>query len=260
LGDTEAAAAGFFFSPQNEPPRMLDYDRLAAEYAKHRRVQPRALQALCAGVPLGPNSLVLEVGCGTGNYLAALLSATGSLGWGIDPSAEMLAKAREQSPGATFQGGKAERLDVPAGSFDLVFSVDVIHHVGDRLAHFREARRVLKGGGRLCTVTDSEWIIRHRQPLAVYFPETVEADLARYPCIASLREMMEEAGLVDVREEMVEYPYPLSDLAPYRDKAFSCLHLISEEPHRRGLERMERDLCDGPIAAVSRYLLLWGTR
>jgi ubiquinone/menaquinone biosynthesis C-methylase UbiE len=172
----------------------------------------------------------------------------------------MLSRARERSRTTHFQLGQAERLDFPQDFFDLVFSVDVIHHVGDRLAYFREAYRVLRAGGKGCTVTDSEWIIRHRQPLAVYFSETVEIELSRYPRIAELREIMERVGFGEMTESTVEFAYPLTDLQAYRDKAFSALHFIPEEAFQRGIERMERDLCTGLIQCLSRYLLLWGTK
>jgi hypothetical protein len=112
----------------------------------------------------------------------------------------------------------------------------------------------------LCTATDSEWIIRHRQPLAAYFPETIEVELARYPRIAALRALYERAGLVDVAERTVEFRYALSDIRAYREKAFSALHLISQEAFQRGIERMERDLENGPIPCVSRYTIVWGTK
>ena len=144
--------------------------------------------------------------------------------------------------------------------FDLVFSVDVIHHVDIRLAYFREAYRVLRAGRKVCTVTDSEWIIRHRQPLAIYFPETVEIELDRYPRIAELREVMERVGFSEMTEDTVEFAYQLTDIQAYRDKAFSALLLIPEAAFQRGIERMEQDLRTGPIQCASRYLLLWGTK
>ena len=77
----------------------LDYDQLAAEYARHRQVHPGVLQALHQAVqglqqhrPGRPR--VLEVGCGPGNYILALAALTGCEGWGIDPSEGMLAQAR----------------------------------------------------------------------------------------------------------------------------------------------------------------------
>ncbi len=239
---------------------MIDYDKIASEYARHRQVHPEVLRNLLLTSSIGGASRVLEVGCGTGNYILALEALAGSSCWGIDPSDQMLSRARERSRTIHFQLGKAERLDFSSDFFDLVFSVDVIHHVGNRLAYFREAYRGLRAGGKVCTVTDSEWIIRHRQPLAVYFPETVEIELDRYPRMAELREVMERVGFGEVTENTVEFAYQLTDIQAYRDKAFSALLLLPEEAFQRGIERMEQDLRTGPIQCVSRYLLLWGTK
>lgn len=238
----------------------IDYDRAAAEYAQHRQVHPEVLRSLVVDSGLDGGSTMLEVGCGTGNYVLALEQQVGPACWGVDPSEGMLTQARARSGGVRFLPGRAERLDFLSGFFDLVFSVDVVHHVEDRRAFFGEAYRVLKNGGRLCTVTDSESIIRRRQPLAVYFPETVPVELERYPRIAQLRSLMEGAGFGALSEEMVEFPYELTELQPYRDKAFSSLHLISEEAFQRGIKRLEQDLRAGPIPCVSRYTLIWGRK
>lgn len=239
---------------------MIDYGRLAAEYARHRTVHPEVLKALASTGAAGRGARVLDVGCGTGNYIIPLEALTGCAGWGIDPSEQMLARARDRSRTVTFLPGKAERLEFPDDFFDLVFSVDVIHHMGDRPAYFAEAFRVLETRGRVCTVTDSERIIRGRQPLSRYFPETIDIELRRYPPIAVLRQETAQAGFGEVSEWMIEFAYQLTNAQAYRDKAFSALHLIPDEVFRQGLTRMEQDLRAGPIPCVSRYLMLWGTK
>ena len=55
-----------------------DYQRQAASYARHRGVNPAVLAAL--GDRLGATARVLEVGCGTGNYIGALVAGTGRAG------------------------------------------------------------------------------------------------------------------------------------------------------------------------------------
>jgi ubiquinone/menaquinone biosynthesis C-methylase UbiE len=45
----------------------------------------------------------------------------------------MLAIATSKTSGSHLRLGRAERLDYPTAFFDLVFSIDVIHHVEDRL-------------------------------------------------------------------------------------------------------------------------------
>jgi ubiquinone/menaquinone biosynthesis C-methylase UbiE len=172
----------------------------------------------------------------------------------------MLSRATRGHPTLDFHRGDAGHLDYEDGFFDVVFSVDVIHHVRDRARAFREACRVLANGGRICTVTDSASIIRNRQPLAVFFPESVEVDLARYPATGELRTLMDRAGFTAFQEEEAGFSYVTSDIEPYRAKAFSCLHLISESAFQRGLTRMKEKVRSGGIPCVSRYVLLWGTK
>jgi SAM-dependent methyltransferase len=238
--------------------QSIDYNQVADKYTQYRGVVPGVLERLTSC--LGATSKVLEVGCGTGNYISAIDAAVGCSCWGTDPSEQMLRQAVEQSRRVQFQVGRAEQIEFPDGSFDRVFSVDVIHHVQDRAAFFREAWRVLQEGGEVWTVTDSEEIIRRRHPLATYFPETIEVDLARYPAIAELKRLMEQAGFQQVDEFEVHFPKPCTDISPYREKAFSCLHLIPEDAHRRGVQRMEHDLQLGPIIGTSSYLVLSGSR
>lgn len=240
---------------------MNMYDAEVAEkYAANRKVHPGVLRSLLEDGQVQSGSAILEVGCGTGNYTSALQEICGCPAWGIDPSPEMLTRALARETGVTFGDGRAEALPFADESFDLVYSVDVIHHVADRAAAFAEAARVLRPGGQVCTVTDSEEIIRNRAPLARYFPETVQVELRRYPAIADLRALMLSAGFADVRETLVEIRAELTDIQAYRDKAFSSLHFISPEGFARGIAQMEADLQRGPLEYISRYVLVWGRK
>ncbi len=235
-----------------------DYSVLADRYAAHRRPHPGVVAELAIG--LTAESRVLELGCGTGNYLAALGERVGCDAIGIDPSPQMLEQLRARGLSSRALEGRAERLDFADAEFDRVYSVDVIHHVADRPAAFREAFRVLKNGALVCTVTDSEWMIRNRRPQSVYFPETIDVELARYPSIDALRDELTAAGFESLRERVTERSYEITDAAAYRDKVYSSLIYISDDAFRRGLERLEADLRRGPVQCVSRYLLLWGKK
>jgi pyroglutamyl-peptidase len=242
------------------PPGAMQYDEAtAAQYARSRGIQAGVLRGLIVTGGVTASSQVAEIGCGTGNYISALVDQTGCAGWGIDPSGNMLAHARQQSGKVTLQPGTAHDTGLPSGMFDLVYSVDVIHHLNDHAAYFREAYRLLRPGGKLCTVTDSEAIIRARQPLSTHFPETVAPELARYPRIADLEAILVQVGLQRIENEVVESRTALTDITAYREKAFSALRLIAEADFQRGLAQLERDLSEaGSIQHVSRYLLVWG--
>jgi hypothetical protein len=71
---------------------------------------------------------------------------------------------------------------------------------------------------------------------------------------------MVEAGLVGFEVITVESPYEITSAQPFRDRAHSSLHFISEEAWQAGLARLERELARGPVRGVSRYACVWGQR
>jgi ubiquinone/menaquinone biosynthesis C-methylase UbiE len=240
------------------PQPIVGFDSRASAYALHRKTHPGVLDELVGSALFTSGTRVLDVGCGTGNYAAALTAATGSRVSGVDPSPRMLDRARDAAPWEFLEIGSAESLPFPDDSYDVVMSTDVIHHVRDRDACFREAFRVLRPGGKIITVTDSHDDIPRRRPLSSHFPETVSIELRRYPPVPRLLAEMASAGFVAPRLVQVSHDYELEDVQAYRDRAFSSLHVIDEEAFRRGISRLESDLARGPIPCVSLYTVIWG--
>lgn len=238
----------------------IDYDQLAADYARHRRVQPALLAALLNDGAVTAASVVGELGCGTGNYIGAVSDAVDCDCWGVEPSAAMLNTARTRFPHIRFAQARGEEADLPSAHFDLLYSVDVIHHVADVAAFFATARHALRPGGRLCTATDAPEMIARRLPLTTYFPGTIAADQARYPTPATLRAALDAAGFRDIQTSAVVHTSLRTDIGAFRDRAYSCLYLISDDEFAAGLARMEADLARGPLIDRSEYLLLWATR
>jgi ubiquinone/menaquinone biosynthesis C-methylase UbiE len=237
----------------------VDYNALATQYEAHRRINPDVFVRLTRG--LETTAAVLEVGCGTGNYIAEIATAIGCRCTGIDPSEEMVSRARSRCPSSvTILSEAAEALSLDEASFDSVFNVDVVHHLSDRLRAFAEAFRVLRPGAAFCVVTDSEWVIRNHEPLSEYFPETVEFELQRCPSIEKLQHELREAGFTAIRDELAQFEYMLTTAAPYEARVFSSLLYISAEAHQRGVARLQERLAKGPLPCTSRYFMLWAER
>ena len=237
-----------------------EYDRLAREYGKQRKIQEGVLHALVEGGGLGKDSRVLEIGTGTANYLAALQELVGCHCSGVDPSVAMLEIADNRAPDVEFMVGRAEELPLASASFDFAFCVDVIHHVTDRQRLITEAFRVLDEHGILCIVTESEENIRTRVPHSTYFPETIAADLARYPRLDDLERWASSAGFRGWRRTSVHLDVPITSAEKYEARAFSSLRVISEEGFEAGLRRLKADLALGPLRVNSNYTLLWATK
>jgi SAM-dependent methyltransferase len=100
----------------------------------------------------GVGQHVLDLGCGNGNGLSALLSAVGPSGKvvALDRDAASLARAVEQvGPGAvtTVEADLTQPLPFEPQSFDRVICQNVIECVDDRMGLLREIHRVLRPGG-----------------------------------------------------------------------------------------------------------------
>jgi len=237
----------------------VNYDIAAPVYARQRRVHGFLVDEIVRGAEGLAGKRVLEVGCGPGGYLKAVQGRAGGLGVGLDASQGMLAQAGP-GDGPSFVQGTADRLPFASGVFALVYSIDVIHHLADGEAYFHEAFRLAQPGGRVLTITDSADIIAAREPMARYWPETVAVDLARYPSLDRLFMWMRQAGFSHPAARQVERAFEVEDASPYRAKAFSMLHLISDEAFKRGLARLEADLELGPVPGVIRYVCVWGQK
>jgi ubiquinone/menaquinone biosynthesis C-methylase UbiE len=106
---------------------------------------------------LQPGDTLLDVGCGTGGVTIPAKIRVGDTGSvaGIDPAPEMIAVARRKAKRAgveiDFRVGVIESLPFPDGTFDVVTSSLMMHHLPEHLQvkGLAETWRVLKPGGRI---------------------------------------------------------------------------------------------------------------
>ncbi len=99
---------------------------------------------------------LLELGCGTGDVLAALEEFGEAVGMEAPPALAAVARRR----GLDVRDGRLPSdLVVPEGWADVVLLLDVIEHLDDDLAALGAARRALASGGTLVvTVPAYAWL------------------------------------------------------------------------------------------------------
>jgi len=137
---------------------------------------------------------VLEVGCGTGHWLALMRGP--EIRCGLDYSVGMLDKARQRDESLKLVRGTATLLPFREEAFDFVFGVHALHHFDDPPAFVKEAHRILRAGGALAIIGMDPQTERDRWYLYEYFPGTRDTDLARYPSGHTILRWMKEAGFV----------------------------------------------------------------
>lgn len=127
---------------------LTDYARLAKYYDTPNPPVWQEIKDLLSEIKSG--SSVLDIGCGTGRIRQVLPPDIVYLG--LDNSTELLAIARRRFPNDKFILADARELPLADKSFDAVLLIAVVHHFlkkENRLAVFKEARRVLKNDGQL---------------------------------------------------------------------------------------------------------------
>ncbi|MFH8607679.1 class I SAM-dependent methyltransferase [Streptomyces sp. NPDC018029] len=98
--------------------------------------------------PEGPgrSRTVLDIGCGTGRF-ARLLAARGYEVDALDPSAEVIAKARELGGGPRFRQADVTEEALPEAHYDAVTCLASLHHMP--FATVTRLRDALAPGGTL---------------------------------------------------------------------------------------------------------------
>ncbi len=186
---------------------------------------------------------VLDVGCGTGR-LAVALAERGAKTWGVDPSEEMLGRARELAGRRVgLKLGRAESLPFKDGWFDRVVLRLVVHLVDRKLA-FGELARVLAPGGRAVIATFAPAHFE-RYWLVGVFPAIGVIDRERFPPPERLVGELEEAGFTAVTTRpLLQHGRITRDeaLERIRGRYISTLRLLDEETLGAGLRRAEREL------------------
>ena len=109
-----------------------------------------------------PGAVLLDVGCGTGEDVAALARrvAPGGRVIGIDASAAMIAEASRRAArhgdAAEFRVGDASRLDLPGASVDGARAERTLQHLERPAEAVREMARVARPGGWI-VLAEPDW-------------------------------------------------------------------------------------------------------
>jgi SAM-dependent methyltransferase len=236
--------------------RSIDYDNISRIYDISREANAETVEKLVRVLHVDCDSVLLDVGCGTGNYTASLQQVAKSV-MGIDISLGMIEQALTKFPAVRFICGDITSLPFNSETFDGAFAIQVLHHVKSKEIFLREAHRVLRKGAYLAIHSCS-----HEQMQAFwfyhYFPKGLEVDLARIPDSGEIAWLFERAGFSNVGIEICYRDLAVAHEAPerYLDKNYrdsiSTFALITKKDIQLGCKKLQEDITTGAVESVVR--------
>lgn len=235
----------------------MDYDltNIAVAYDRGRDHGPEVLDlwmdVLASHLEADRVTTIVDLGCGTGRFSEGLARRFDARVIGIDPSAKMLARAREKrrAPRLHYQRGHAEAIPLVSGAVDVIFMSMSFHHFTDPGSAARECGRVLRRGGTVMVRTGTRERISS-YPYVPFFPQTLPILVDVLPTTTRLIDVFESAGFRCIASTVVSQSIA-PDWKSYADKletgSDSVLARLSAGELATGIKAVRDHAEPGPI-------------
>ena len=170
-----------------------------------------ARRAIITATGTGPGTRVLDIGCGSGEFLV-MLDSVSAEAVGADPAAEMVRLA--EATGFEVVRAGAEDLPFASASFDVATAVNALQFADDTTAALHEMSRVV-GPGALVAIAN--WAEGARNDIDVVeraVAEAREEEPARDGPLRSaggLEAALTDAGLEVIETGVADVPWKAAD-------------------------------------------------
>lgn len=206
-------------------------------------------------IPKGQS--ILDIGCGTGDTLAALEP---SVGVGIDISANMVLEARRKFPHLTFHTGDGEADEVLSrieGTFDVILIVDTMGVFEDCQAALEKLHRFCRRDTRIILAYYSHlWqpLLKVSEKIGLRSPQIAQSVLS----VDDVRNFAQLAGYEPVKSvPRLLCPFRLLGLGRFINRFLSPLPIVRQLSFRhytvcRSLQRLENDVNSATVVIPAR--------
>ena len=153
------------------------------------------------------NSQILDIGCGTGNFLNKLKKINKNIGlFGIDESEKMIKIAQNKFKEINFTTANAKDLPFKDNSFNLTTIIDAFYYFNDKKRVFSECYRILKPNGYLFIHTPSidQFLLRLVVQMTKLF--YLERD-SEHLHFKELKLLAENSGFKFIKKDLRNWPF-----------------------------------------------------
>jgi ubiquinone/menaquinone biosynthesis C-methylase UbiE len=230
------------------------YDKIGKGYSKHRRADYRIAGCLMDYLNITQNSIIADIGAGSGNYSNALAD-NGYFVKAIEPS-DIMKNQSVKKDKVEWINGVSESIPLPDASVDAVVSIMASHHFTSLTKSLTEMNRICPEGPIIWFTFDPREA--HKPWIADYFPE-IWADAMRiFPPINELVSLFAKTTGKRASAHVFNLPHDLDDkflAAFWREpaaylneevrQAMSGFAIADPRQVESGVKKLKDDLADG---------------
>ena len=187
---------------------MPVYDSIGQSYSKFRLPDSRIVDSLLNLLQLKPESIIADIGAGTGGYSRAIADQ-GFLLYAVEPSSVMRKQAIKHSRVQYFTGF-AENIPLPTSSVDAAISILATHHFANLEKALQEMNRVTKTGAIAILTFDPR--LGEKFWLNDYFPFILEDTKRVFPPLSDIATLIQNTTQRMVEVSSLMLPHDLSDM------------------------------------------------
>jgi ubiquinone/menaquinone biosynthesis C-methylase UbiE len=222
-----------------------NFDLIADDYNNYHNSHNNFIEIIKKHSLADKNSILIDVGCGTGNETINLFNNFGCNVIGIEPSEKMIAVGKSKSNNIKWLIGTAEKIPFEDNSVDVITSFFSVHHFDNIQDSIIEFKRVLKDNGKLFIFTISHEQMKNSLEY-VFFPDLLSADLSRVPKIEILIDYLDKFSFSSKKVE-IHYEDRLIDdyyLEMVNNQYRSGLRLLNSKQLENGIAKIEKIIKD----------------
>ena len=238
------------------------YDTIGIDYNLTRKADPYLTEQFLHYLKPIKSGTYLDIGCGTGNYTNEF-QKKGFRFIGVDPSLEMLEKAKLKNDQVDWKIGSAEEIGLPENFVDGIIGSLTIHHWTHLENGISQLYKVLKPNGRFVIFTSTPKQMKGYW-LQHYFPKMLADSILQMPSLERVEKAMAATGIEDLEVSKYFIKPDLQDQFLYCGKhnpelyfdahvrygisSFSSLAHRTEVEH--GLSQLRSDIDSGNINEI----------
>jgi uncharacterized protein YbaR (Trm112 family) len=249
-------------------------ERFGYEWTRFAEIRPEYETQFRGWIaPVSPEAfkgrIVVDGGCGKGRHLrlAAAFGAQEVIGMDLGPAAEVAARNARDLENVHVIQADLTHPPLVRGGIDLIYSIGVLHHLGEPAAGFQALAPLLRPGGMLVAWLYARegngWVLALVDPvrrITRRLPLPLVSGLARVltiPLWVAIRLLYAPARRHAWLRALLPYQGYLSDLVPFPFREVHSIafdQLLAPVAHYMPREHVERCFAD---AAVELQSLRW---